>query len=274
MTKAEHLNASALRKLGLFPGYVPSELKTLIEVYCQHDDLIRAFPETIRGDFRGLLKWAVKYGITIDAARNVLEPNSDAYRKLLAQYVIRLGDEARLRLRKYLTGLGLDVGPLNCPFPEGRGYKILAVDVLTPRKIMEYFPQYPLEELRFPDVVCNIEYFNVFRPTSFDFVIASHVLEHLPDPIGSIESLIRILRPRGLLILIIPDKERTFDSGRPVTDLRHLLDVYHATPEQRLALEDPHYKEVAQIGEGRTSGIGGPCGAIQENAILHTQACL
>lgn len=37
-----------------------------------------------------------------------------------------------------------------------------------------------------------------------------------------------------------------------MTDLRHLLDVYHATPEQRLALEDPHYKEVAQIGEGRT----------------------
>jgi hypothetical protein len=44
-----------------------------------------------------------------------------------------------------------------------------------------------------------------------DYVIASHVVEHVPDLIGWLEELRAILRPQGLVNLIIPDRRFTFD---------------------------------------------------------------
>lgn len=60
----------------------------------------------------------------------------------------------------------------------------------------------------------------------FDYVIASHVIEHIPDPIDWMEDIGRILRPGGILSLIIPDKRYCFDINRTLTETSDLVDAY------------------------------------------------
>lgn len=44
-----------------------------------------------------------------------------------------------------------------------------------------------------------------FAPDSFDAIVMSHVIEHLPDPIATLQECKRILRPGGKLIAITPN---------------------------------------------------------------------
>lgn len=59
---------------------------------------------------------------------------------------------------------------------------------------------------------------------SFDFVLSSHCIEHLANPLGALAEWTRILRPDGVLALVVPHKDATFDHRRPITSLQHLLD--------------------------------------------------
>jgi SAM-dependent methyltransferase len=58
---------------------------------------------------------------------------------------------------------------------------------------------------------------------SVDFVVSSHVLEHLPDPIKALNEWYRVVRPGGYVFMIVPHKERTFDRDRPRTALAELV---------------------------------------------------
>jgi SAM-dependent methyltransferase len=58
---------------------------------------------------------------------------------------------------------------------------------------------------------------------SYDFVLSSHCLEHLANPLCALGEWKRVLRPDGLLVLIVPHKDGTFDHRRPTTTLAHLV---------------------------------------------------
>ena len=58
-----------------------------------------------------------------------------------------------------------------------------------------------------------------------DFVIASHVIEHIPDPVGWLAQIGEILTDRGLLVLVVPDRRFTFDVNRPETTAAELIDT-------------------------------------------------
>ena len=60
----------------------------------------------------------------------------------------------------------------------------------------------------------------------YDFLLSSHCLEHLANPIKALHNWKRVLKPEGFLLLVLPDKHRTFDYRRPITPLEHLLDDY------------------------------------------------
>jgi SAM-dependent methyltransferase len=62
---------------------------------------------------------------------------------------------------------------------------------------------------------------------TLDYLCSSHVLEHLPDPIAALHEWHRVLRPGGLLYLVVPDKRYTFDEPRPVTSVEHILRDFH-----------------------------------------------
>lgn len=63
---------------------------------------------------------------------------------------------------------------------------------------------------------------------SYDFVLSSHVLEHTANPILALTEWARLLKDQGMLVLLLPHKEGTFDHRRPVTTLQHLIADYEA----------------------------------------------
>ena len=63
---------------------------------------------------------------------------------------------------------------------------------------------------------------------SYDAVLASHVIEHVANPLKALGEAHRVLRPNGSLVLVVPHRDATFDHNRPLTTLEHLLDDQRA----------------------------------------------
>ena len=63
---------------------------------------------------------------------------------------------------------------------------------------------------------------------SRDAVVASHVIEHVANPVAALVEFHRVLRPGGRLVLIVPDREHTFDWVREPTPFAHVREEYRA----------------------------------------------
>lgn len=74
--------------------------------------------------------------------------------------------------------------------------------------------------------LCEATDMKCFQSAVYDFVLASHVLEHIANPILALNEWKRLLRGRGALVLLLPDRTRTFDHRRPVTTMAHLIDDF------------------------------------------------
>ncbi len=61
---------------------------------------------------------------------------------------------------------------------------------------------------------------------SYDYVLASHVIEHLPDPIAGLREWIRVARQ--YVFLVVPHRDRTFDRDRPLTPVQELLERHRS----------------------------------------------
>jgi SAM-dependent methyltransferase len=59
---------------------------------------------------------------------------------------------------------------------------------------------------------------------SQDFVVSSHVLEHFSDPVLALLEWHRLVRKGGVIFMIVPHKDRTFDRDKPRTTLQELID--------------------------------------------------
>jgi SAM-dependent methyltransferase len=46
-----------------------------------------------------------------------------------------------------------------------------------------------------------------FEPASFDYVYASHCLEHMKDPIAAVNRWWELVKPKGYLICVVPDED-------------------------------------------------------------------
>ncbi len=80
---------------------------------------------------------------------------------------------------------------------------------------------------------CSIEDQSGIADGSLDFIVAAHVIEHTPNPVGAIVECFRTLKPGGQLVLVVPDKRRTFDKHREVTPLDHLIADYETPDRER-----------------------------------------
>ncbi|SEP40384.1 Methyltransferase domain-containing protein [Methylobacterium sp. UNC300MFChir4.1] len=94
----------------------------------------------------------------------------------------------------------------------------------------------------------------------FDYIIASHVLEHIADPIGWIIDCLDILNDDGIIFLALPDRRFTFDRYRADTTTGELIANYHSkakfpTPSQVFEYysrsESCSPEEVRDIWEGK-----------------------
>lgn len=56
----------------------------------------------------------------------------------------------------------------------------------------------------------------------YDYVLSAHQLEHCANPLKALAEFMRVMKPGGDLVLVLPNPEHTFDHRRPYTTLEHL----------------------------------------------------
>ncbi len=158
---------------------------------------------------------------------------------------------SRTLLGRSLVGQGIEIGPGHQPFPLAFGGATARyVDRWDPETNRLLFPEVDGAGFVEPDVLANldIERLSAFGAGSQDFVIASHVLEHLSEPIGQLVDIHRVLRPGGTLLLLLPERTRTFDRTRQPTPLAHLVDEHRRGVTE---VDDLHLIEfVTQVPDG------------------------
>jgi SAM-dependent methyltransferase len=152
-------------------------------------------------------------------------------------------EATRALLCRFLSGAGVELGPGHVPFRVPlAGVTVRYVDRWDPEGSRHLFPE--LEGAAFPppDIVADLDTdrLSSLADGSQDFVIASHVLEHLVDPLGMLEEIHRVLRVGAVAILMLPDRRHTFDADRAATSLSHLIDDHRsrATVVSEEHLED------------------------------------
>jgi SAM-dependent methyltransferase len=60
----------------------------------------------------------------------------------------------------------------------------------------------------------------------FDWVMASHVVEHIPDLIGWLAELAELVADDGRVVLAVPDRRFTFDVYRPLTTVGQMVQAH------------------------------------------------
>ena len=125
---------------------------------------------------------------------------------------------------------GLEIGPLDRPLVDKAQTKISYLDHASMTELKAKYASDPSVCLQ---RIVPLDYVTGCKPLpetvgsrKFDYVIASHVLEYLPDMIGFLKEVTEILRADGFLSLAIADKRYTFDCFRNDTVLADLIDAH------------------------------------------------
>ncbi len=150
------------------------------------------------------------------------------------------GDPRAQLAAEFLRGGGVEIGALHQPMPVPPGAGVTYVDRMTVEDLREHYPELAELPLTPVDVVDDGERLETFADESIDFLVANHFLEHCENPIGTIETHLRKLRPGGVLFYAVPDKRYTFDFRRPRTTLAHVIGDYENGAE---ASRPDHYLE-------------------------------
>jgi hypothetical protein len=64
------------------------------------------------------------------------------------------------------------------------------------------------------------------RRAHYDYIIASHVIEHVPDLLGFLLDCQMLMKPAGVLALAIPDKRACFDFLSPISTTGQVLQAH------------------------------------------------
>lgn len=92
--------------------------------------------------------------------------------------------------------------------------------------------------------ICEATDLSEVPDDKYDFALSSHSLEHVSNPLKALLEWNRVVKKSGKLVLILPDKTRTFDSMRNYTVFEHLLeDLKNNTDEH----DQTHMKEIFEL---------------------------
>lgn len=145
-----------------------------------------------------------------------------------------IGPMVRYELvRKFIdkNGIGIEIGPSHNPIaPRRDGYRVQIIDHLDRSGLMAKYAGHNvcLDNIEEVDFVWHGQRYAelVGAIGRYDWLIASHVIEHTPDLIAFINDCDEVLMDSGLLILAIPDARFCFDCFRPLTGLARVVDAH------------------------------------------------
>ena len=137
------------------------------------------------------------------------------------------------RMQTLLQGLdpaktqGLEIGPLQNPMLRKPEADVLYVDHVGTEALRAKYGNDPnVDPARIVevDIVWSGGSLDAAcRGRRFDYVIASHVIEHVPDLIGWLAQLKSVLHPSGTIRLVIPDGRYCFDYRRETSSVADMI---------------------------------------------------
>lgn len=147
------------------------------------------------------------------------------------------------RRAKILDGVtrdqkGIEIGPwFNPVAPKRDGFNCLSLDVYDTETLISKASEdksvssqqlSQIESVDFVGSSVNIEAIVLGKGLAgeIDYIISSHNLEHIPDPIKFLQGCSHVLRQGGVLSMAVPDKRGCFDHFRPHSSLGDWLEAY------------------------------------------------
>ena len=125
---------------------------------------------------------------------------------------------------------GLEFGPSFNPIArKADGYNVVVVDHATKDDLLRKYEGQPVEFERIEDVDVvwrGQDLRDELGTGTFDYIIASHVIEHVPCVVSFLRLCQDLLSDSGRLYLLVPDKRFCFDVFRPPTSLGLVLDAW------------------------------------------------
>ena len=139
-------------------------------------------------------------------------------------------------------GFGLEIGPCHNPIaPKKNGYNVQILDHLSANDLRIKYQGHGLnlDNIEEVDFIWSGQPLHelIGKKHCYDWIIASHVIEHFPDLISFLQQSEQLLKPNGVLSLVVPDKRYCFDYFQPISTTGMLLDAHtqkrtHPTPGQ------------------------------------------
>jgi SAM-dependent methyltransferase len=126
---------------------------------------------------------------------------------------------------------GLEIGPSYNPVaPKREGWNIHIVDYLDLEELKKKYQAWgvnvdsiePVDYIVGDEGLCA----TITKKNFYDYIIASHVIEHTPDPIKFLIDCESLLKKNGVLSLVVPDKRFCFDALKPLTTTGQVLQAH------------------------------------------------
>lgn len=103
----------------------------------------------------------------------------------------------------------------------------------------------------------------------YDFIVTSHVIEHLANPIKAIRLWKRLLKKDGYILSIIPDYLNCFDRNRPLTTLEHLIDDFANNTEESDCTHIEEQKKLHDWSCGGHKDFYNLCEENEKTRVVH-----
>lgn len=126
---------------------------------------------------------------------------------------------------------GLEIGALDHPLVNSSRYQVEYLDYTDTKSLRENHKHNP-----FVDVSKIVEVNHIWGQEGlaasigkeqFDYVVASHVIEHVPDVITWLHEIHEVLKTDGILSLVVPDKRFIFDFPRELTNTGDWIQAFY-----------------------------------------------
>lgn len=138
--------------------------------------------------------------------------------------------KALIRKNLNLKGFGLEIGPSSRPVCAKReGYHVEILDYCSKEdKLRDLHVREHEAENEDVDYVWHGERYAslIGKKKYYDYIIASHVIEHIVDLVIFFQDCSEIMKDDGIISLAIPDKRYEFDYFRECSSIRTVIDTH------------------------------------------------
>jgi len=165
----------------------------------------------------------------------------------------------------FTVGHGLEIGPLDRAIAVRPDSDVSYVDVSERERLRAHYGRDQAVDIdNIPELDFWLEREDGFVSLAeacgpgapYDWIIASHVIEHIPDVIGWLDQLAGLTSAGAEVALIVPDRRFCFDIHRPATTVGQALEAHDRgdhTPSPR-AVFDYHHSVVPMPADKAWAG--------------------